>query len=261
MRFIDDHKTPEEPSDDAIAIYNRSITAAPDNPWAYRNRAIAYRNQGQLDLAMADLNKSIALDNHYGLAYGHRGEVYDDLAKIHQESAHQDYNQALKLNPKNVSALFNRGTFHACSGNFYQAIADYDRAINLSPHESMLYCRGVCLYQIGQIESAAESFRQGLAINPNHSPSLMNIGLIIYELDQCQPAMQLFEQAFSISHAEEAKLALMVAHFKVNEETFVDKSENFSPKLFNIYYLRDQLWGPKLLQTAEHFLQSLEKEV
>lgn len=256
MKYIDQNKTtsqPLNPSDDALAIYNRSIQAAPERPWGYLHRAICYHNRNQFDLALDDFHQVIKLDQNYGLAYSYRGEIYNSLANIHQEYAFKDYNKALELNGKNTSVLFHRGTLHARLGNFFQALDDYNRAIKLKPDESLLYNRGIIFYQQNQLEKAGEDFRQALAMNPKHIPSLINMGLILYELEQIQAAIQCFEQAVSLGEVPEAQLALAVSRFQQNQDDSY-KLEKFDKKLLNISWLRDNLWGKKLIKDTEYFL-------
>ena len=44
----------------------------------YNNRGWAYRDQGELDKAIADFTKAIELDPTYAVAYNNRGFVYHD---------------------------------------------------------------------------------------------------------------------------------------------------------------------------------------
>lgn len=254
MKYIDQNKTTLQQlnPNDALAIYNRSINAVPDSCWGYLHRAVSYHNNNQFDLALNDLNQAIELDTNYGLAYGYRGELYASLAKIHQDSAFKDYEQALKLNSKNISVLSHRGNLNAMLGNFFQAIDDFTKAIKLRPHESLFYNRGVILLIQNHIKLAAEDFRKALAMNPKHTPSLINMGLILYELEQIHAAITLFEQAISVSEEPEAKLALSVCRFKQNQDDSY-KLEKFEKKLLNIHYLKDNLWGPKLIKDTEIF--------
>ncbi|MDJ0659765.1 MAG: tetratricopeptide repeat protein [Crocosphaera sp.] len=257
MKYIDKNKTSLQqlnPSNDALDIYHDSIQTAPDNSWAYLHRGTLYYNQNQYDLAVYDLSQSINLNASYCLAYQFRARVYDSVAELNYNLALQDYSKAIELNGKDISALFRRGNFHARSGNFFQALDDYTKAIQLKPDESLLYNRGVVFYQQNDIERAGEDFRQALAMNPKHIPSLINMGLILYELHQIQAAIECFKKAVSLGQEAEAKLALAVSCFQQNQDDSY-KLEKFDKKLLNINYLKDNLWGAKLIQDTEYFLQ------
>jgi tetratricopeptide (TPR) repeat protein len=49
------------------------------------------------------------------------------------EKAIQDYNQAIKLNPKNAGAFNDRGNTYTKLKQFEKAIQDYNQAIELDP--------------------------------------------------------------------------------------------------------------------------------
>jgi tetratricopeptide (TPR) repeat protein len=83
--------------DPAIKDLDRAIALKPDQPALFTNRGDYYRRKGDLDRAIDDLNKAIALDADLLLAYWDRGRAYQ--AKGDAERAHADYNKALSLNP------------------------------------------------------------------------------------------------------------------------------------------------------------------
>ncbi|EDX85026.1 tetratricopeptide repeat domain protein [Synechococcus sp. PCC 7335] len=60
-----------------------------------------------------------------------RGLMYSNLGR--GDDALADYNRAIELNPKFDRAFSNRGNLHAIRHNWQDAIADYDEAIDLNP--------------------------------------------------------------------------------------------------------------------------------
>lgn len=52
-----------------------TIKLNPNDAQAYNNRGAAYYNQGKLELAIRDYNKTIKLDPDFADAYYNRGEV------------------------------------------------------------------------------------------------------------------------------------------------------------------------------------------
>lgn len=49
-----------------------------DHPLAYNNRATYYRSQGELDKALADAQKGLAIDSEMGVIYATLAEIYAD---------------------------------------------------------------------------------------------------------------------------------------------------------------------------------------
>ena len=69
----------------------------------------AYREKGDLDKALADLNEALQLDIKNGAAAYSRGLVY--RAKGEHDNAIQDFDLAIKLDPKNVKNSASAATF------------------------------------------------------------------------------------------------------------------------------------------------------
>src|SRR6202034_1954941 len=68
-------------------------------------------------------NLAVSLNNR-GNAYSVTGEF---------DKAIQDYDEAIRLNPKDANVFNNRGTAYVSKGNFDRAIIDFDEAIRLKP--------------------------------------------------------------------------------------------------------------------------------
>src|ERR1035437_5725205 len=94
-----------------------------------------------------------------GVAYYERGQ-YD--------RAIQDYNQAIKFNPKYADALFNRGNTYQVKGQYDRAIQNYDQAIKLNPnHAGAYYNRSLAKKQKGDQAGAEADLAAARKINPN----------------------------------------------------------------------------------------------
>ncbi|TRU85433.1 MAG: tetratricopeptide repeat protein, partial [Microcystis novacekii Mn_MB_F_20050700_S1D] len=57
----------------------------------------------------------------------------------HKQGAVADYNQAIKLNPDDANAYYNRGVAKYNLGDNQGAIADYNQAIKLKPDDAIAY--------------------------------------------------------------------------------------------------------------------------
>lgn len=75
---------------------------------AYNNRGYAYDNKAQYDRAIQDYNEAIRRDPKYALAYNNRGFAYQN--KGDYVRAVQDYDRALKIQPKYKKARDNRAS-------------------------------------------------------------------------------------------------------------------------------------------------------
>lgn len=88
--------------DDAVECYTRGMAADPHNPVLPTNRATAFFRLKKFAVAESDCNLAIALDNKYLKAFLRRGAARNALQNY--ESALQDYETVLKLDPGNIEA-------------------------------------------------------------------------------------------------------------------------------------------------------------
>ncbi|XP_077449936.1 RNA polymerase II-associated protein 3 [Stigmatopora argus] len=88
--------------DDAIECYSRGMAADPYNPVLPTNRATAFYRLKKFAVAESDCNLAIALDSNYSKAYARRGAAR--LALKNYDSALEDYQTVLKLDPSNLEA-------------------------------------------------------------------------------------------------------------------------------------------------------------
>lgn len=97
--------------------------------WAFLNRGRAYRDKDDDDHAIADFNQAIKLDPKNNKAYANRGFFYEN--KGQPDRAIGDYNEAIKLDPKDLNSLINRSSSYNEKQEFDNAIADANIALEL----------------------------------------------------------------------------------------------------------------------------------
>jgi len=123
----------------------------------YNNRGIAWEEKGNLDSAIEDYNQAIKFNPKSSAAYNNRGNAWNKKGNF--DNAIEDYNQAIILNPKSSAAYNNRGIAWKEKGNFDNAIEDYNQAIILNPKSSAAYNnRGIAWKEKGNLEKANEDF-------------------------------------------------------------------------------------------------------
>jgi tetratricopeptide (TPR) repeat protein len=109
--------------DRAIADYDKAIALNPNIATAYANRGLAYRKKGEVD-------RAIALDPEDAAAYFNRGLAHESKGEVDRAIA--DYSKAIEVNPKYAKAYSNRGIAYEKKGDKEQAIADYREALEFA---------------------------------------------------------------------------------------------------------------------------------
>lgn len=84
------------------------------------------------------------------------------------------FNKAIKLNPKNTEAYFNRGSAHDELGNYEQAIVDYNKAIKLNPIYIDAYLnRGFAYNNLGKINKAIADIKKAARLGNNFAQKFL----------------------------------------------------------------------------------------
>ena len=106
------------------------------------------------------------------------------------EAAIASYNQAIKIDPKNIWLWNNRGEAYTRLEQFERAIFDFKQAIALDPNRSFVPWNnlGKLYYQQKEYQSAIEAYNEALAIKPDYLPALIGLG-------NTQKATRLYDQA------------------------------------------------------------------
>lgn len=105
-----------------------------------------------------------------GIDYFNNGEF---------ESAIQQFDKAIDINPQTAEAYFYRGFVFARLDDFDQAIADYDQAILLEPQYVEAYLNRARVYDdLGEIDLAIADFDQAILLNPQSAEAYLDKGMI-----------------------------------------------------------------------------------
>jgi tetratricopeptide (TPR) repeat protein len=144
---------------------------------AYDSRGIAYANKGDFDGAIADFNEAIRLDPKNAAAYSNRGNAYND--KGDHERAILDLDEAIRLDPKRAAAYNNRCWARFLIGrDLAQALADCTESLRLSPNQAdTINTRGGVQYKLGAFDRAIADFSAAIAMDPKDAASLYARGL------------------------------------------------------------------------------------
>jgi lipoprotein NlpI len=129
--------------------------------------------KGDLDGAIADYSRSLELDPKNVSAYFDRGNAKG--AKGDLDGAIADYNSTLELDPKNAHAYNNRGLTKQAKGDLDGAIADYNSTLELDPQSAYAYSnRGFAKGSKGDYDGAIGDCSHALELDSKNAKSYRN---------------------------------------------------------------------------------------
>ena len=99
----------------------------------------------------------------------------------------------------NADALINKGVALGNLGKYEEAIAEYDKALELKPdHADALINKGVALGRLGQYQEAIQWIDKALEIKPNNAAALNNKGVALERLGRLGEAVVCFYETLNI---------------------------------------------------------------
>ena len=166
--------------------FRRALEIAPGQATARLSLAAVLMEGGRLGEAHELLRETVAIDPLS--AYAHRqlgrGELYRG-----------DYDAAIRLDDRSVSAHSNRGILRLSRGELAGAIADFTFCVRLAPRQSAGYLnRGAALRRSGRFREALADFDRALRLDPDQTDALNNRGLLRKQLGNPAGALADFER-------------------------------------------------------------------
>ncbi len=184
-------------SDAALPHLDRAVALDIENYQTWANRGHVHRERGELDLAIADLSRSLKRMPSYAFALFRRAQCYVTLGQ--GAAAEQDLEGILTPNPYDEApfalwqslreargapsdrhalpapqdwlALFNRALAFSTHGELARAIADYDAAYAITPQPIIRAYRGQTQHQLGNLELAQADLEAYLVTDPKSEPT------------------------------------------------------------------------------------------
>ncbi len=149
--------------DEAIKVASEAIRDFANNPWLFNERGLLHmQTEETFDKALADFDKSIALDPNYPAPYCNKGTVHNAQKKY--TSALEDFDTAISLNAKGGDYYSGRAIANAACGTVNLAIADSEQAISLSTNAANLDTQGYVFLAANKPEQALAAFEKALTM-------------------------------------------------------------------------------------------------
>ena len=181
----------------AIRDYDDAIKWGEDFVAAYFNRGVVYGKMGQPQRAIEDFGRVLALNPRYAAAFMNRGDAYMQIDQL--ELALRDFNDVIRIEPEMAQAYYNRAGAHQRLEKSQLALRDYDFAIEIAPELDLAYYNRANIYMNAQqYERAIEDFTIAIERNPGHTAAYNNRGLSYMSLGDFPQALADFDRAIEI---------------------------------------------------------------
>ncbi len=168
--------------------------------------------------------------------------------------------QAQSLNTKEAAVLFALGTAHFQKQK-YQEAANYIQAgLKLRPNTpGALFDLGNAYYMMKRYSDAIAQYEKTVRQDAKFWPAINNIGLVDYELGRVDAALKQWQKAADLeADAAEPRLALAIVIYSRGDQekglALGEAALKIDRRYAEVAFLKENLWGEKLLAEAKKFL-------
>jgi len=169
--------------------------------------------------------------------------------------------EARQRDPQNANILFTLGEALMRNQQYPEAIEVLEAGLAIKNDDpNGFFQLGNAYLLQGDLAAARKQFMAAIALSNTFWPAINNLGLVDYEQGDLTAAMANFEAAMALDETmAEPRLALATVLFikgRVSEaEQLGIKALQLDPSYGDLETLRINLWGSRLLQDAQVFLQ------
>jgi tetratricopeptide (TPR) repeat protein len=181
------------------------------DPVIYSNLGNLYGERNELDKALDAFDQSIALDSSFSnyKAFVNRAITY--ARKSEYGLALMDFKKALQLGGDTLQVIQNKAYMLLNMKRNTDAISDFTYLIGHYPEYADYYLqRGVAFHQINNFTEAMADYQRCLELNAGNALCNFNLSILYQALNQKQKALQYAETAKSLGHpVSEAYLSML----------------------------------------------------
>jgi tetratricopeptide (TPR) repeat protein len=161
------------------------------------------RSYELVSAGLARLDRDLPPDRHLlhrSVLVHNRAQVLAGLGRTAEALA--DFDRVIELDPHYAEYHFDRGNVRARAGDPAGAIADYEHAMTLTPpFPELAYNRGDARLALGDADGAAADFRYVLDLEPDHLEARISLATLL--LDAAEPVAAADQVRAGLLHAPE----------------------------------------------------------
>lgn len=181
----------------AVQDYGKALEVVTGDPALFAERGFARLRNGLPGEAIDDFSAAIALNGQMPEPLVGRGNAY--LALGQPEPAAQDFSVALNLKPDLGEAVYRRALANLRMNRIADASADYDRALELAP-KNPNYWNARCWFRATMsidLDLALGDCDQALTLKPGFAPALDSRAFVLLRLGRLEAARAAYDQAIA----------------------------------------------------------------
>ncbi|KAF7817771.1 putative UDP-N-acetylglucosamine--peptide N-acetylglucosaminyltransferase SEC [Senna tora] len=180
--------------DSCIAKNEEALRIEPHFAECYGNMANAWKEKGNIDLAIRYYLIAIELRPNFADAWSNLASTY--MRKGRLSEAAQCCRQALALNPLMVDAHSNLGNLMKAQGLVQEAYSCYLEALRIQPTFAIAWSNLAGLFmESGDLNRALQYYKEAVKLKPSFPDAYLNLGNVYKALGMPQEAITCYQRA------------------------------------------------------------------
>lgn len=174
--------------DGAINNYSKFIEIRPKDVKGYVYRAKVYKSNAKtLNLALADYDRAIQIDEFNASLYFSRAEVLDRLKRY--DEVVRDYTKVIEIRPSDSAGYNNRGNAFYALGQYESALRDYTKSIEINSKDSSTFRNRANVYRkMGKSDAALRDYAKAIELNADDTHAYFQRAELYAELGNAAAA-------------------------------------------------------------------------
>ena len=206
--------------EEAKVIYENLLEIVPSHPEVLGNLGTIELQNGNTEVGVAHLKKSISIDP---LQFNFLMNLGNGLLDLNNASESFFYYEAArKINSRSTAVFYNRGRALKALKRHQEAIESYESSIRLDAHNYLSYMNlGFIMNEQKRYQEALKNYNRAIEIAPKNYQLFYNRGIVYSNLNLQQLALDDFDEALKLNPA--FKQALYIKSFiKLASQSFKD---------------------------------------
>ncbi len=163
----------------------------------YYNIGNVYKSLDDYSKAIIFFKKALEYDSNFKPVYNNLGTVYEELKEY--DDAISIYQKGLKIDPNNPKLHYNLGISYEFKNQLDSALNEYIATIKINPNLVEAYNNlGVIYEKKDNLKEAKNCFNKALTLNPLYMKALNNLGLVNEKSGDIHEAIKNYNKAITI---------------------------------------------------------------